>query len=233
MNRPSPGEKIVSEQIPFGTSDFAENPEPRCPCVLLLDVSGSMQGQPIRELNDGLAVYKDELSADSLAAKRVEVALVTFGGQVNVASEFSTVEQLTVPTLAASGDTPMGAAISQGLDMLRARKEQYRSNGIAFYRPWVFLITDGGPTDEWKAAAAQVKEGEARKSFAFFSVGVQGARMDILNQISSREPLKLQGLRFRDLFQWLSNSQQAVSKSTLGDEVPLQNPAAPGGWATV
>ena len=223
----------MSEQIPFGTSDFAENPEPRCPCVLLLDVSGSMQGDPIRELNDGLAVYKDELAADSLAAKRVEVALVTFGGQVNVVSSFSTVEQFAPPTLVASGDTPMGAAITQGLDLLRGRKEEYRANGIAFYRPWVFLITDGGPTDEWKPAAARVKEGESQKSFAFFSVGVQGARMDVLSQISSREPLKLQGLRFRDLFQWLSNSQQAVSKSTPGDVVPLQNPATPGGWATV
>lgn len=223
----------MSEQIPFGTADFAENPEPRCPCVLIVDVSGSMQGQPIKELNDGLALYKDELSADSLAAKRVEVALVTFGGQVNVVSDFTTTDQFIAPSLVATGDTPMGAAITQGLDLLRVRKDAYRSNGIAFYRPWVFLITDGGPTDEWRSAAARVKEGEGQKSFAFFSVGIQGARMDVLSEISSREPLKLQGLRFRDLFQWLSNSQQSVSRSTLGDEVPLQNPAAPGGWATV
>lgn len=221
------------DQIPFGTDDFAENPEPRCPCVLVLDISGSMGGAPIAELNAGLQVYRDELAADSLAAKRVEVAVLTFGGTVDLVSDFCTASSFSAPTLTARGDTPMGAAINQALDLLTQRKEQYRLNGIAFYRPWVFLITDGGPTDSWQGAAQRVRDGEAKKSFAFFAVGVQGARMDILAQISSREPLKLDGLRFRDLFQWLSNSQQSVSKSTPGDEVPLANPAAPGGWATV
>jgi uncharacterized protein YegL len=70
------------EQIPFGTNDFAENPEPRVACVLLLDVSGSMAGSAIAELNAGLTTYKDELAADSLASKRVEVAVVTFGSVV-------------------------------------------------------------------------------------------------------------------------------------------------------
>ncbi len=51
----------MSEQITFATSDFASNPEPRCPCILLLDVSGSMNGRPINELNAGLVTFRDEL----------------------------------------------------------------------------------------------------------------------------------------------------------------------------
>lgn len=223
----------MADQIPFGTDDFAENPEPRCPCILVLDTSGSMNGTPIAELNAGLQTYRDELAADSLAAKRVEVAVLTFGGSVDLVTDFCTASSFAAPTLVAGGDTPMGAAIDRALDVLTRRKDQYRQNGIAFYRPWIFLITDGGPTDAWKSAAQRVREGEANKSFAFFSVGVQQARMDVLSQISTREPLKLDGLRFRDLFQWLSNSQQAVSKSTPGDEVPLVNPATPGGWASI
>jgi hypothetical protein len=49
------------DQIPFGAAEFADNPEPRCPCLLLLDTSGSMQGAPISELNRGLVAFKDEL----------------------------------------------------------------------------------------------------------------------------------------------------------------------------
>ncbi len=219
----------MSEQISFGTDSFADNPEPRCPCLLLLDVSGSMQGQPIAELNSGLVTLKDELAADALAMKRVEVGIVTFG-PVQTALPFQGASNFYPPTLTSQGDTPMGSAIRHGLELVRQRKDEYRANGVSYYRPWVFLITDGGPTDEWQSAAAAVREGEASKSFAFFAIGVQGANMDILQQISVRAPLRLDGLRFRDLFSWLSSSLRSVSQSTPGTEVPLQPPQ---GWASV
>ena len=200
----------MSEQITFATSDFASNPEPRCPCILLLDVSGSMSGRPINELNAGLVTFRDELLADPLALKRVELGIVTFG-PVHVEQPFTSAANFFPPILFAQGDTPMGAAITKALDMVEERKREYRANGISYYRPWIFLITDGAPTDE-------------------FSIGVQGADMKTLAQISVRQPLPLQGLQFRELFSWLSSSLRSVSRSTPGTEVVLE---APKGWTSV
>jgi uncharacterized protein YegL len=219
----------MSEQISFETNDFAINPEPRCPCILLLDVSGSMNGQPLNELNTGLVTFRDELSSDALAMKRVEVAIVTFG-PVKVEIPFTSASMFYPPTLHSQTDTPTGAAITQALTMIEDRKRNYRTNGISYYRPWVFLITDGMPTDSWRSAAEAIREGEASKKFAFFAVGVQGADMDTLRQISVREPLPLQNLKFGELFKWLSSSLRSVSRSTPDTEVPLE---APKGWAVV
>jgi hypothetical protein len=79
------------EQRPFGDAVFAENPENRCPVLLLLDNSGSMQGRPIGELNTGLQVFRAELFADSLAAKRVEVGIVT-SGPVKTETDFTGIQ---------------------------------------------------------------------------------------------------------------------------------------------
>ena len=146
---------------------------------------------------------------------------------MQLVSDFQTPDLFRPPVLNGAGDTPMGAAIAGGLEMIRQRKQAYKANGIPYYRPWVFLITDGAPTDEWTTAADMVREGEASKGFSFFAVGVQHADMDILRQIAVRTPLRMAGLQFRDLFVWLSSSLSSVSRSGIGQEVPL----LPPGWA--
>ncbi len=218
-----------TEYVGFEASEFADNPEPRVPCVLLLDVSGSMSGAPIKELNEGLVTLKDTLLADSLASRRAEIAIVTFGGVVDTQQDFVTIDRFHPPTLISSGDTPMGRAIQTGIELVTSRKRIYQSNGISYYRPWIFLITDGSPTDEWQTAAHLVRQGEESKSFAFFAVGVEDAKLDILAKISVRAPLKLKGINFRELFLWLSQSMQSVSKSSPGDKVSIPTP----GWTDV
>ena len=220
-------EYIPFEQIPFGSDNFAENPEPRCPCVLVLDTSGSMYGDPVRALNEGVRLFKQELMQDPLALKRVEVAMITFG-PVTIECDFHTVPHFYPRELDTTGNTPMGAAILTAIDLVQQRKKEYRTGGISYYKPWIILITDGAPTDEWEFAAQKVHEGETAKSFAFFAIGVEGANMNILKQISARTPLKLKGLMFREFFQWLSASMKMVSSKNSGSTINL---LPPSGWS--
>lgn len=209
---------------------LVENLEPRCPLILLLDNSGSMSGQPIDELNRGLITFVESIKKDALASKRVEVAIISFG-PVKLVQDFVTIDQFTSPNLQSDGGTPMGAAIQYALNLLENRKQTYKNYGTQYYRPWVWLITDGAPTDNWHNAAQLVRNGETNKKFTFFAVGVEGANMSILRQISSpeREPLKLKGLDFASMFQWLSTSLAQVSQSRAGTQVAFE----PIGWGQV
>jgi uncharacterized protein YegL len=175
-----------------GQPEFVENPENRCPVVLLLDTSGSMAGAPIAALNDGLSTFKQAVMEDEQAALRVDVAIVTFG-PVQLAQDFVTIDQLQPPLLQAKGLTPMGEAITYALDLLESRKITYRTNGIQYYRPWVFLITDGAPNPDspWMQAANMLRQAETQRKLSFFAVAVQGADMNVLRQITppERSPL--------------------------------------------
>ena len=231
----------------FDQAEFADNPEPRCPVVLCLDTSGSMKGDPVAQLNEALTQFAAELKTDPLASLRVEVAVVTFGGGVrslgvhesdsgqdagfDPGKSFTTVDLFAPPELKASGGTPMGEAVRKSLTLLRARKEIYRNNDLDYFRPWMFLITDGKPTDSWESAAEEARLEDARKGLLFFGIGVEGAELETLAKFSpeNRPPMKLRGLAFSELFQWLSRSLSAVAHSKVGDQIPLP----PVGWAEV
>lgn len=210
--------------IQFDTS----NPDPRCACILVLDTSTSMHGAKIDQLNMGLQVLSDELKKDALARVRVELMVITFG-PAEIAQSFTLARDFEPMVLEASDDTPLGEALELALEQLEERKQVYKSAGVAYYRPWIFLITDGEPNDEWERASTKLKKAESSKKVAFFGVGVDGADMEMLTELSERKPLKLSGLKFAEMFQWLSGSLTSVSLSSVGDKVLLKNPD----WAEV
>jgi len=215
-------------QKPFDAVEFAENPEPRCACMLLLDNSYSMKGDKINQLNQGLIQLQNEIQSDNLASKRVEIGIISFG-PVKPVMDFTSAQYFSPPTLSEDGNTPMGEAIETGIQMLRQRKDHYKTAGVSYYRPWIFMITDGQPNDKWSNAVTLIKQGEEDKEFVFFAVGVEEADMDTLAKISVREPLKLRGLAFGELFQWLSNSLREGSKGDPSEAKRLPPPT----WAEI
>lgn len=220
----------------FFDLEFAENADPRCAVSVVLDVSDSMTQEmpdgkvPIDELNSALDILVSELNKDPLAKRRAEISFVTYGTEVSEPTPFSTVQDIILPTLVPSGRTSTGRALEVALDSIQDRKKSYKENGIDYYKSWVLLITDGLPTDDIKGAAKKVEELEKKGSIAFFPVGVEGADLGKLSELSVREPMKLDGTKFSELFVWLSASAAAVSASQVGDGVAIPSPS---GWAAV
>jgi uncharacterized protein YegL len=223
-----------------GTTHFDKgkpmlNPEfvdadPRCACLLLLDTSTSMKGQRIDALNAGLKAFEDDIKEDPLARRRVEIAIVTFGGVVNKLQDFVLARDFNAPTLIADGGTPMGEAITLGIQLVKDRKVEYKSNGVIYYQPWVFLITDGEPTDQWESAARLARAEASAKALTFFAVAVGEVNTAILSAITDRV-VRLDGVKFRELFLWVSQSTARVSKNKVTDQtaLPPVNFAAPVG----
>ena len=117
------------------------------PIVFLVDTSASMAGKPINDLNQGLVQFYEALRQDDLALGRAEVSVISFGGSVNIEVGFRPAEQYEAPVLSAGGLTAMNEGILKALDEIQMRKKLYREHGIIYQKPWLFVLTNGSPTD--------------------------------------------------------------------------------------
>ena len=214
-------------------TESPENYQQKCCCVLVLDVSGSMKGSAIDELNNGLQEFYRDIQTDSTTADRLEVAVIEFSSYVKTIIDPALVSNFSMPTLTTKGTTKLVDGVREGIRVVRARKNWYKQTGQPHYRPWIILITDGAPDSDQdiNSLANEVKDSVNKKDFFFFAIGVQNADMNMLSTISdpSMPPAKLQGLKFSDFFKWLSASMTTVTNSKDRDKVNLPNPA---GWMT-
>lgn len=210
------------ELEPLGDEMFL-NTERRCPVILLLDTSSSMSSF-IHIVNQGLIDLRDDLKQDMLASQRVELSIVTFG-PVQLVQDFVTVDQWVPPKLMAAGSTPLGDALLFALKLLKERKSAYREAGIPYYRPWVWLVTDGEPTDIWSKALPALRAEMDRGGLEVFTIGTDNADFSVLGEISKpRSPIRLRHAHFREMFVWLSQSLKPVSRHEPG--APLSLPSA-------
>lgn len=219
----------------FGNLDVS-NPAPRCPVILLLDTSGSMRGTPISELNQGVRQFLQETSEDEAAGMSVELEIITFDNSARRSLSFSPIAGVHgVRDFYADGMTSMGAALRMATDDLKQRRKLYLKSGVSSYRPWVVLMTDGGPNDNWEDAAREMRElGERGKiQYIGIEIGNQADHATMCRILPSQPgPVRLRGLRFKQFFRWLTDSLRSVSQSTPQQEAAGQVQFAnPTSWA--
>jgi len=224
---------MFEEEDMIPGAELADNTNQRTPCVLLLDCSGSMANNGnISRLNEGIVKFGEDLRDDTIARRRVQVAIVRFGGtEATTASDWVDAASFKAPELTADGMTPMGMAVDLGLKMIEERKQLYKEYGIPYTRPWLFLLSDGEPTDiGWEESAKRCNEAETEKKVLVWPIGVQGANMKTLAAFKApdadgqQQIHSLEAVKFVELFQWLSASLSRTSQGTIGSRVEILIP---------
>lgn len=206
-------------------TDLITNPTPRVPVCLILDTSGSMSGDPIEELNNGVELFLEEVKNDEKARWAAEIAIVSFGGVVNVCCDFQSVDRINFKRFYADGGTPMEEAVMKGIELLESRKNDYKNRGVPYYQPWMIIMSDGEPTTPLIQSYQITYKMSQNRKLVCLPLGVRDANMDTLSKFTSQFAIKLEGIKFKDFFQWLSKSVQAVSQSSTTDaEVVLPQP---------
>ncbi len=210
------------EQTPSPqAAEFADNPELRFPCVFILDTSGSMRGARIAALNERLQELKRDIGRNRLASRRTEVAIITFDDDARVAQSFVTVDGFRPPTLTAQGSTDLNGGIEKALDLLEKRTATYRKEGIQYFLPWVFLITDNEIQEGLESATRRILDMQARKRIVFYAAGVgDDADTERLSRmvVDPEHARSLQEFDLQDMFKWIASSITFISTSqkTLG-----------------
>ncbi len=216
------------QQERFGNDSSAKEElsapnEPHLACVLLLDTSGSMAGAPITSLNNAVNQFKEQVCKDPTSRKRIDIAIIEFNTDVKVVQEFTPISKMEFVDLTANGGTSMGKGINAAIDKVIERNQLYAKMGTPCYKPWIFMITDGAPTDDISSARARIAEresiGEVGK-LKFWAVGVPGYDEDTLKSLSKRV-IALKGADFTNIFDWLSKSMAIISVSQVTDNPQL------------
>lgn len=210
-------------EVPGGR---VSNPqEPHMACVLLVDTSSSMSGDPINSLNKAINDFKEQTSLDELAQKRVDIAIIEFNDGARVVQDFTPLPQLQPVSLSAVGCTSMGEGINLAIDKVKERNRFYASMGTPCFKPWIFMITDGAPTDDISAARQRIIDEESKGTHGklkFWAIGVPGYSQETLTSLTKR-CIALNEAKFDGIFNWLSESMVAISVSRVDENPQLSN----------
>ena len=200
----------------------------RLPVFLSLDESSSMTGQPIEALRQGVKALLDDLRSDPQALETVWLSVITFNSTAQQVCPLTELIAFQEPHLEAGGNTALGAALrltEQCIDK-EVRKSTATQKGD--WKPLVFLITDGQPTDSWEAAADSIKQ---KKINIIACAAGSVADESLLKRITDNV-VKLENLQpdsFKAFFRWVSTSIKVTSQSVaqVAPNAPINLPPPP------
>ena len=186
----------------------------RLPVYLAIDCSESMVGPAFDAVQNGIQTLVNEIYSDPIALETVAISVITFSANAKVAVPLTDVTQFQKPKLVLGSGTSLGLA----LDLLSKRLEQevkiQTKETKGDWKPIVFILTDGNPTDTWFKAADRFKSEVSGKKANVIAVAC-GPEIQISNlQRITNTTLCFKNpgdVSFAAFFKWVSQSVQTTS----------------------
>ncbi|WP_179991534.1 VWA domain-containing protein [Acinetobacter sp. YH16058] len=205
----------------FNPADFTVAKAKPLPVILLLDVSASMGGESIKQLN----IAVKEMISDFASAEKNEVeilvSIITFGAEVLLHTPYTSAKDIDWNDLTVSGSTPMGTAFS----MAKAMIEDKETTPSRAYRPTIVLVSDGEPTDSWQQPLrALVNDGRSSKCDRMaMAIGVSASNT-VLNEFISGTENKVftaqDASQIQEFFKFVTMSVTTRTNSQNANVVP-------------
>ncbi|EFA47090.1 von Willebrand factor type A domain protein [Yersinia pestis KIM D27] len=129
----------------------------RLPVYLLLDTSGSMTGEPIEAVKNGVQMLLSTLRQDPYALETAYVSVITFDSSARQAVPLTDLLNFKLPELVANGTTALGDALSLTAKCIGNEVQKTTADTKGDWRPLVFIMTDGSPTDDWRKGLSDFK----------------------------------------------------------------------------